>query len=483
MTSLHEELSQKVNVTDGEENLDTVEGFRKDVKKKISKFLCGVRDATEESRRAPEVAPSPSSSLSSTDFAQIRTNFVRMEPHGAGGEEDSDVYDFNFARRGLAIIINNEDFSSSSDFDDRPGSSYDASALFHSFTHLGFNVILYENLAAWKMVEVLRAGARDYDHVNADCFACAILTHGDQTWSDREYDRMGTTVRQDLLFGTDGKAVSTRTVVDLFNDGASPGLRGKPRLFFLQACRGNKLDDGQDVHVVTPVPKMIRRRGSRDVPDATDNPADGEDTLEGRGGRNSGAEVSAPLAERQTSLSSSVDPPGFPKTKDMVDACMASDDEDENNETTSHQQGNVGASGGQGQTQNSNTSYLDAGGEGPSEISSVDIGMGRWRRVREVPVSPAPLYKDCLVMYATPPGHFAWRRKNGAWFIQSLCKVLDSRHLGNLSLVRALVQVGGYVARHYQSENPSRPSMHAKKEMPVIESMLVKDVFLKKKIT
>ena len=90
----------------------------------------------------------------------------------------------------------------------------------------------------WK-VFFFSPAARDYDHKNADCFVCSILTHGDQTWSDREYDRMGLTVRQDLLFGTDGKAVTTRTVVDLFNDLASPGLRGKPRLFFLQVSVEN----------------------------------------------------------------------------------------------------------------------------------------------------------------------------------------------------------------------------------------------------
>ena len=81
-----------------------------------------------------------------------------MESHGAHGDTDSDVYDFNYAKRGLAVIINNEDFSSSSDFDDRPGSSYDASALYHSFAHLGFDVLLEYDLPAWKMVEFLRTG-------------------------------------------------------------------------------------------------------------------------------------------------------------------------------------------------------------------------------------------------------------------------------------------------------------------------------------
>ncbi|GFN78499.1 caspase-3-like [Plakobranchus ocellatus] len=401
-----------------------------------------------------------------------------MEHHKAGGDEDGDVYDFNYLKRGLAVIINNEDFSPSSDFDDRPGSSYDASALYHSFAHLGFDVLLYSNLTAWKMVEVLRAAARDYDHENADCFVCSVLTHGDQTWSNREYDRMGLTVRQDLLFGTDGKAVATRTVVELFNDTASPGLRGKPRLFFLQACRGNKLDEGQEMHVVTPI-RGIRHRHGKDMPDAADGGGDGtlEAGKETIHTEDTGTAVEP--AQRQTSLSSSVDPPGYPKIEDKVDAQPAPDDEDDEN---NHHQRNTGLTEEESQSTPSSSqkaSFTDAYGEG--QASNVDHFSGFLGKVQDVPVSPAPLYKDCLVMYATPPGYFAWRRKNGAWFIQSLCKVLDSRHLGNLSLVRALVQVNGFVARNYQSENPSKPSMHAKKEMPVIESMLVKDIFLTQK--
>ena len=97
-----------------------------------------------------------------------------------------------------------------------------------------FFLISFQTLSFLCVFFLIHTAAKDYDHLNADCFACAILTHGDQTWSDREYDRMGLTVRQDLLFGTDGKAVATRTVVDLFNDHICPGLRGKPRLFFLQ---------------------------------------------------------------------------------------------------------------------------------------------------------------------------------------------------------------------------------------------------------
>lgn len=73
-----------------------------------------------------------------------------------------------------------------------------------------------------------------YNHRDADCFACAILTHGDQILTQKEWDRLGQDVRLDLLFGSDGKALATKAVVEIFNDINCPSLIGKPRLFFLQ---------------------------------------------------------------------------------------------------------------------------------------------------------------------------------------------------------------------------------------------------------
>lgn len=65
--------------------------------------------------------------------------------------------------------------------------------------------------------------------------------------------------------------------------------------------------------------------------------------------------------------------------------------------------------------------------------------------------------------------------------MQALCNVLDNRSLQHRSLLNALVQVIGKVALDYMSENSKRREMHGKKETPVIESMLVKDVYFTKK--
>lgn len=90
------------------------------------------------------------------DFTENRNSAISS----SGFDPYDNEYDFSHPKRGLAIIINNEDFSRSKDFGDRPGSSYDASSLYHSFRSLGFEVLPYDNLSAWKMVEVLKAGRK-----------------------------------------------------------------------------------------------------------------------------------------------------------------------------------------------------------------------------------------------------------------------------------------------------------------------------------
>lgn len=64
--------------------------------------------------------------------------------------------------------------------------------------------------------------AKDKRH--KECHSCVIvvLAHG-------EYDH---------LLGCDGEKVNVHNFVECFNENAAPGLAGKPKIFFLQSCRG-----------------------------------------------------------------------------------------------------------------------------------------------------------------------------------------------------------------------------------------------------
>lgn len=70
------------------------------------------------------------------------------------------------------------------------------------------------------------------DHTNADCFACAVLSHGDEVHVVDKREP-GKHEREDLVYAID-QIVLTREIVELFRDEKCPSLLGKPRLFFIQ---------------------------------------------------------------------------------------------------------------------------------------------------------------------------------------------------------------------------------------------------------
>uniref|UniRef100_A0A3B4B5E5 Caspase-3 n=1 Tax=Periophthalmus magnuspinnatus TaxID=409849 RepID=A0A3B4B5E5_9GOBI len=65
------------------------------------------------------------------------------------------------------------------------------------------------------------------DHSCAASFVCVLLSHGDEG----------------VFFGTDG-SVELKYLTSLFRGDRCRSLVGKPKLFFIQACRGTDLDAG-----------------------------------------------------------------------------------------------------------------------------------------------------------------------------------------------------------------------------------------------
>lgn len=135
-------------------------------------------------------------------------------------------------------------------------------------------------------------------------------------------------------------------------------------IVFLQACRGSKYDHGSEI-LVSGSTHTTRTLGGKS-----------------RDGIDKGSPMDQPdsrAVTRKNSFSSSVDPPGYPKnTLDSTDAKPES----------SKAQGKQ--------------SLPTAGAAG--DHSDVLRAEPMWAATRDVPLCPTPLYKDCLVMYATPPG-------------------------------------------------------------------------------
>lgn len=83
-----------------------------------------------------------------------------------------------------------------------------------------------------------------------------------------------------------------------------------------------------------------------------------------------------------------------------------------------------------------------------------------------------------VVLKTSPTGHRAWRvPETGSFFVQRLCNELDDLSVVNRSLLHALTNVVRRVTTDYESFTPATPESHRKKQTPVIETMLVNDVF------
>ncbi|XP_037287900.2 caspase-3 [Rhipicephalus microplus] len=139
---------------------------------------------------------------------------------------EAEEYNMSHKRRGKCVIFNNRNFEIHTKLSERRGTDMDAENLRSCFRHLGFETVVYTDLSCKKTQETLEIlGKQDYS--DDDCFVCCFLTHGET----------------DVLYGTDGK-FPVSAVMEPFHGDVCSSLLGKPKLFFIQACRGDRLDSG-----------------------------------------------------------------------------------------------------------------------------------------------------------------------------------------------------------------------------------------------
>lgn len=135
-----------------------------------------------------------------------------------------DIYPMVSCPRGICMIINNVEFEPK-EVDNRDSSHREAMYLTKMFSDLGFLVELYESLTRKQMINECTEMSQREDLRNHDAFIMVILTHGDGRY----------------LMGKDGHYVHIETIFGLFNNYHCRQLIHKPKLFFVQACRGSKL--------------------------------------------------------------------------------------------------------------------------------------------------------------------------------------------------------------------------------------------------
>lgn len=150
-----------------------------------------------------------------------------LEPVSLSGDIDSDAYFMKLPNKGKCYIFNHKEFKK---LDERKGTDLDAQRLYCQFRKLGFEDVKIFN--SWKVKDVMAKlkEVGEEDHSNNSCFVCCILTHGEYGY----------------LHAKDGK-YPTKDVFALFLPKHCPTLGGKPKIFFIQACQGDKTDSGVKV--------------------------------------------------------------------------------------------------------------------------------------------------------------------------------------------------------------------------------------------
>ena len=131
--------------------------------------------------------------------------------------------------RGITLIINNASFAQHPENGKqlpRHGSEVDVSRVKTLFAALDFSVRTEQDLAKQQLLMELGDVACQ-DHSAYDCFVLWLMSHGRSRGE---------------VFCSDGETIPIQTLNDMFSECKT--LSGKPKLFFIQACRGIVEDVG-----------------------------------------------------------------------------------------------------------------------------------------------------------------------------------------------------------------------------------------------
>ena len=128
----------------------------------------------------------------------------------------------------VAVIINLERFQKKNGegFLDREGSDGDAKKLRQLWEKFGFVIKVPPtvDLTSHTILEFLKEVAKEINEKkDSSCFVCCIMTHGS----------MG------KIFGSDNIPLDIYSIIDLFKVSNCKALAGRPKIFFIQACRGH----------------------------------------------------------------------------------------------------------------------------------------------------------------------------------------------------------------------------------------------------
>ncbi len=282
--------------------------------------------------------------------------------------------------RGIALIIGNGNFLPSTDKEPRPGILCDVNESRRTFEKMGFHPIVLLDQTCSQMRSAFQT-LETIDHSNFDCVCIVLSSHGtseiipavDNYLSDFEvYDEV------DYIYGTDGK-VPIADLMECLHEHRCPTLAKKPKLVFLQGCRGNKLCETVSVKIAT--------------------------------------------------------------SSDSMQFC---------NSHVKH--------------------FVDA------DPVRKPVHVSKEKIIARKNI----LQRDFLIMYASPPGYYAFHTDAGSPFLIILCSVLQKSYR-DMDLLTMLTKVTSRVAMEYESRMSESIHFNKRHIVPSIEHMLLDEIFFNHK--
>ncbi|XP_044312919.1 caspase-3 [Drosophila rhopaloa] len=155
-----------------------------------------------------------------TQIARTPTSELDLKRIIISRSTTEDTYE-NCARAGIALIFNHKDVKGQKQ---RVGTERDRDDMQATLKGFGFDVRTYDDLTFSDINDKLKEVARE-DHSENDCFVLAVMSHGTE----------GKVFAKDMSYPVE------RLWNPFLGDNCKT-LKNKPKLFFIQACRGENLE-------------------------------------------------------------------------------------------------------------------------------------------------------------------------------------------------------------------------------------------------
>uniref|UniRef100_A0A182MR15 Caspase n=1 Tax=Anopheles culicifacies TaxID=139723 RepID=A0A182MR15_9DIPT len=186
-----------------------------------------------------------SSRILTQEESRISDNLAAPTVHGIEIVDDAH-YDMRHERRGIAVIFSHLHFRH---LPTRYGTELDRDNVRQVLTDLQFDVRVYNDLKVDDVMQVLYNLSLE-NHKNRDCLVVVTMTHGEH----------------DVLYASD-RCFRVNRLWENFIGNACPTLLGKPKLFFIQACRGEYFDRGVPLgQSIKQAVRTVAAAGARELP-------------------------------------------------------------------------------------------------------------------------------------------------------------------------------------------------------------------------